>query len=416
MRVLLSAIACHPEQGSEGGVGWKAANALARKHQVHVLTSLANKADIVSHFNGDLPVNPTFTFFGVDEPYHENRLLARGQSWLRYLCWMKEVLPQAKTLVASRAFDVIQHVTFSTVRVASPLWQLGIPFVFGPSGGGERTPLITLPAMSPAQRHYETLRNAANALLPLNNRIRQTIRHSSTLLASNQPTAALFRKLGANPSAIIHLPVVFFSDEQMTELAARPKHWSTPEKPLRLFSSGMLEGRKGLSIALHAVAKARNRGIDIEFTVPSRGPEFAHLKNLAKRLGLSGVVRFPDSLPREEFWNTLMNSDIYMMPSLRDNCPATLLEAMLCRCVPFVVNCNGPGEMVPRNAGIKVEPAEPDSMAEFFAVELVRLARNRDALQQLAEAAAAHVRATFTESRYVDTVTTAYNHAAGYKI
>ena len=111
-----------------------------------------------------------------------------------------------------------------------------------------------------------------------------------------------------------------------------------------------------------------------------------------------------------------MNSDIYMMPSLRDNCPATLLEAMLCRCVPFVVNCNGPGEMVPRNVGIKVEPAEPDSMAEFFAVELVRLARNRDALRQLAEAAAAHVRATFTESRYVDTVTTAYNHAAGYKI
>jgi glycosyltransferase involved in cell wall biosynthesis len=111
-----------------------------------------------------------------------------------------------------------------------------------------------------------------------------------------------------------------------------------------------------------------------------------------------------------------MSSDIYMMPSLRDNCPATLLEAMLCRCVPFVVDCNGPGEMVPGNAGIKIEPAAPESMAELFAAELVRLAANRLALRQLAEAAAAHVRASFTESRYVQTVTTAYNQATSRKI
>jgi glycosyltransferase involved in cell wall biosynthesis len=376
-----------------------------------VLTSEANRRDIAAHFGGTFPENPSFTFFGLDAPYHENRFLARGQSWLRYLAWMREVLPRARRLTARHPFDVVHHVTFSTVRVASPLWQLGIPFVFGPSGGGEKTPGVTLPAMSLGQRTYELLRNAANALLPLNPRIRQTVRHSSILLASNEPTAALFRRLGAEPSAIVHLPVVFFGEGQMQELSARPKRWSDEGQPLRLFSSGMVEGRKGVAITLHAMAKARTRGVATEFVMPSRGPEFAHLRKLTARLGLDDVVRFPESLPREEFWNTLMCSDIYMMPSLRDNCPATLLEAMLCRCVPFVVACNGPGEMVPEDVGVKIPPDRPDKLAEVFASRLIDLHQDRNTLQQLALKAADHVRNTFTEQRYLETVERAYNMA-----
>lgn len=411
MRVLLSAIACHPDHGSEGGVGWKAATALAREHEVHVLTSSANRTAIESALAGSNHPNLSFTYFGVDAPYHENRLLARAQSWLRYLSWMREVLPQARRVAASRRFDLVHHVTFSTFRVASPLWQLGLPFVFGPTGGGERTPSVTRPSMSAGQRAHESLRDALNALALWNPGVRRTISRACVVLASNRSTAALLGKLGADPSRIIHLPVVFFADRQMRELSSREKKWSAPGTPLRLFSSGTVEGRKGLSIALHAIALARDQGVPCRFTMPSRGPEFAHLRRLATRLGLQDSVHFPDGLSRADFWETLMSSDICLMPSLRDNCPATLLEAMLCRCVPLVVDCNGPGEMVPAETGFKIAPAEPSVMASRFAAELVRLASDRSLLPVLAGKAADHVRANFNEDHYLRTMNEAYRRA-----
>jgi glycosyltransferase involved in cell wall biosynthesis len=416
MRVLLSAIACEPEYGSEAGVGWKAAVALAKTHEVHVLTSSANRKGIESALSAKPIPNLSFTFFGLDAPYHENRLIARGQSWLRYLAWMRGVLQQARMLAATRSFDLVHHVTYSTCRVASPLWQLGLPFVFGPSGGGERTPLVSLSSMSLGQRAYEYLRLTANAVLPFKRSVRQTIANASALLASNRATADLLETLGAHRSKITHLPVVFFPDEQMRILADRPKQWSRPGEPLRLFSSGTVEGRKGLSIALHAMALARVRGVDSELVVPSRGPEFFHLNKLALKLGLADAVHFPDALPRDEFWATLMRADIYMMPSLRDNCPATLLEAMLCRCVPFVVDCNGPGEMVPENTGVKIPPDHPERMAEAIASQLVEFDQDRPALQRLALKAADHVQDTFTEQRYLETIGRAYQLALSTQV
>jgi glycosyltransferase involved in cell wall biosynthesis len=411
MRVLLSAIACRPGGGSEGGVGWKAAVALAKQHEVHVLTSSENRESIESILSATKIPNLSFTYFGHNAPYHENRLIARGQSWLRYLAWMQEALPQARHLMTKASFDLVHHVTYSTCRVASPLWQVGLPLVFGPAGGGEQTPPVTLPSMSLGQRAYELLRVLANALLRFKRSVRQTITNSSALVASNRPTAALLEKLGAHPSKIIHLPVVFFTEERMQSLAERTKDWSLPGTPLRIFSSGMVEGRKGLSIALHAIALAREQGVASELVVPSRGPEFAHLKKLTRKLGLAEVVHFPESLPRDEFWTTLMRADICMMPSLRDNCPATLLEAMLCCCVPFVVDCNGPGEMVPEDVGVKIPPDRPEKMAEAFASRLVDLHQDRNALHQLALKAADHVRGTFTEQRFLETIDRAYHLA-----
>ena len=92
MKVFLSAIACHPEHGSEGGLGWKAATALSKKHQVHVLTFTSMRTAVERALaSGDYP-SLTFSYFGKDAPYHQNRLIARLQSWTRYLAWTQQSL------------------------------------------------------------------------------------------------------------------------------------------------------------------------------------------------------------------------------------------------------------------------------------------------------------------------------------
>ena len=411
MRVLLSAIACHPEHGSEAAVGWKSAMALALKHEVHVLTSESNRESITAWTREKQIENPSFHFFGVDAPYCENRLIARGQSWLRYAAWTKESLARAGELVDKIPFDVVHHATFSTCRVASPLWKLGIPTVVGPVGGGESTPMICLGSMSWQQRLYEITRFAANAALPLSPNLRRAVAHTGIFVASNMATRLMLLRLGARPGRIMQLPVVFFTEEQLAAMPSRHPIAREPNSGLKLFASGILEGRKGISIVLEAMHMAKARGVRCEITIPSQGPELQHLRRLARKLGLEREALFPDTLARGAYWENLLGSDIYAMPSLRDNCPATLLEAMLCGCAPVIADCNGPGEMVPEGSGIKLPPMEPRAMAESMAEALIDLDADRAKLSKLGENAEMHVRRTFTEKRYLETIGTAYERA-----
>lgn len=411
MKVLLSAIACHPDQGSEGAVGWKSALAIACRHKVHVLTHVDNRNGIQTYIEKARLTNPSFTYFGESAPYHENRLIARGESWLRYFAWMRESLYQAQVLLEKESFDLVHHATYSTYRVACPLWKLGLPFVFGPVGGGEKLPWVAAGSMSRGQRAQEVVRMIANTLTRFPGKVRKTVRNASVLIASNKPTAEVLCAISGDNKRLIILPVVFFASRQIQEIQNRTKVYSENSNRLSIFSSGMLEGRKGLSIALHAVRLAIDAGLSIEFTIPSRGPEFSYLRQLSSKLGLSDVVQFPDSLPRDEYWNKLLSADVYMAPSLRDNCPATLLEAMLARCVPIVANCNGPGEIVSESNGELIQPTDPETMAHDISKRLLALAGNREALKKKAEAASNYVAQTFTQQRYISVIESAYMEA-----
>lgn len=408
MRILVSAIACHPEWGSESAVGWKTALALAKSHEVHVLTSSENREGIEQFLCTRGIANPSFAYFGATGPYHANRLIARAQSWLRYVGWMRRSLAEARAVLGKRHFDLVHHVTYSTCRVASPLWQLGLPFVFGPIGGGEEIPWVAVGSMSRGQRLHEVVRLVANKMMNFSCRLRRTVRNSSALIASNQATSQTLRRLGADPGKIVILPVVFFTEETIAQITSRPKAYGHAQNHLTIFSSGMLEGRKGLAIALHAVRVAADSGLNVSFTIPSRGPEFSYLRSLTYRLGISDMVHFPESLPRGQYWEQLLSADIYMAPSLRDNCPATLLEAMLCRCVPIVANCNGPGEIVSHETGELIEPAKPQGMAAEIARKLLELAHDRAEMARKAEAASRHVATAFTEAHYLQTIDAVY--------
>jgi len=389
-------------------VGWKAATTLAKHHRVHVLTSEANRRAIEQVLASSGLANISFTYFGNDGAYCQNRIVARAQSWHRYGAWTKKSLVRAREVLGTAKFDVVHHATFSTCRVACPLWQLGLPTVIGPVGGGESTPWISMGSMSWPQRMYEAGRAAANAMLPFSPSLRQAAKHAGVFLASNQPTREMLLRLGALPENIMTLPVVFFSDEQLRGFAAKRK---TEHPRLQLFASGILEGRKGIALVLQAMSMAKRRGLACEMTIPSQGPELGHLRRLAVELGLGQDVHFPDTLSREDYWAKLRDSDVYAMPSLRDNCPATLLEAMLCGCAPIVADCNGPGEVVPGEAGIKIAPASPSEMTQAIAESLLELDANRPKLRDLGTNAALHVRNHFTEKKYLEVIESAYARA-----
>ena len=153
MKVLISAFACTPYAGSENYFGWSAVQSLARDHDLWVLTSGRNRPDFErAQAGGLVPPNIRLFYTSRFREWHPNRMKARLQSWTECRDFSRDIPALARTLHRSVRFDLVHHVTIATWRIPSPLWNLGIPLVWGPVGGNERFPIWPLPDSKP-HRH-----------------------------------------------------------------------------------------------------------------------------------------------------------------------------------------------------------------------------------------------------------------------
>jgi glycosyltransferase involved in cell wall biosynthesis len=408
MRLLLSAIACHPHWGSEGHVGWAVVNALSAKHNLTVLTHSQSIGDIQSAVRN----NPTLSrvrFIGIGQvvTWHQNRTLARLQSWRQYATWCREAHKIASELVASEEYDLGHHVTYSTWRQISPLSNLGIPWVLGPVGGGESFPTAFSGCLSLQSRLFEMAREASSRLAMRSAKLRRSIRSASFVLASTPETVTLVRRMGVAPERTALVPAIFLHADRIKLFkSCRPKHHSPH---LRIFAGGSLEGRKGVALALRALAALVSRGVAFKFTFAGSGPELSHLETQAAALSLDpSRILFRDSLPLDQYIQTLQNSDVYLLPSLRDSGGLTLGEAMLAGCVPIVIRAGGPGLLVTPDCGYAFEPDSPEHVVEQMTNALQTLSTNEGHRLRLSANAVTHAEIVLSEDCYLASVENAY--------
>src|SRR4029453_15113624 len=112
MKILLSASACDPYGYSESLHGWLVCRSLADLGELWILVSPQHKAGVEKGIaDGLVPENIHFVFVGEHEPFVGNRLMARAQSWLRYMEFSRKTLEVARQLHESIGFDLCHHVT-----------------------------------------------------------------------------------------------------------------------------------------------------------------------------------------------------------------------------------------------------------------------------------------------------------------
>ena len=400
MKILVSAIACSPYQGSENYVGWSALMALAREHELWVLTGRRGEAEMQrAAAEGLVPANLHFVFAGECQPWHPNRMRARLQSWQEYLQFSRAILPLARSLHAAEKFDVVHHVTYVTWRVGSPLWQLGVPFVFGPIGGNEHFPLPLLPLLSPVAGAFELARMASNVVSRLSPRVRRSLRAAAHVFVANAETEQLVTALRGSGAGISRLMATFHSADK----AAGFSRFAADKPvtgPLRLFAAGNMEGRKGVALALEALALAKESGVAFQYRLGAHGPEIAYLKKLTARLGLESEVLFGDSLRGEDYQRELGATHVYLLPSLRDNAPVTLTEAMLAGCVPVVADSGGPGIMVNDACGYLIPVHHRRQMVAELTDVIITIDRDRSIIREKGQAASQRITAEFSEENY----------------
>lgn len=122
-----------------------------------------------------------------------------------------------------------------------------------------------------------------------------------------------------------------------------PQEWSPPRAapapPVRLVLVGRVSPRKGTDVAVAALARLRERGVDAELTLVGGvfpGYEWFEqdVRAEVRRQGLEDHVRWAGTLPT--VWPSLGDADVALVPSRVEPFGNAAVEAMLA-CRPVVV-------------------------------------------------------------------------------
>jgi glycosyltransferase involved in cell wall biosynthesis len=405
VKILISAYGCSARGGSEGYFGWSAVQCLSRDHELWVLTGSRNEEDLKEAAEeGRVGSNLHFLYVGGPfKPWSENRLVARFQSWREYWRFSVLSLEAAKELHRKIGFDLAHHVTIATWRIPSPLWKMGIPFVFGPIGGNEKFPLRFFPLLSPKAMAFEVLRIISNAVSRLSASVRSCLRKASHVLAANRETFSLVAKIRGADSQISMLNPGFYS-AALIEDFSRYASVRKMDGPLRLFAGGNLEGRKGVSLALMALARAKHQGVDFHYRLGGGGPEREYLERLAARLGLADNVIFGEALVADRYREELGATHIFLLPSLRESAGLTMMESMLAGCVPIVADCGGPAHIVTDDCGYKLSLSNPRELVNALTSLIVHIDRHREIIFSKGRAASERIASYCSEENYRQTI------------
>ena len=147
LKVLISAYACSPYHGSEPGVGWGFVSALARYHDLWVIVEENEfRADLERYLIEHQELKTQLRFEYIPRIRHSRieRLWPPSYYWT-YRRWHQDAYQLAQQLHQEVNFDLAHQLTMVGFREPGYLWQLGIPFVWGPVGGMGLFPWRFLP-------------------------------------------------------------------------------------------------------------------------------------------------------------------------------------------------------------------------------------------------------------------------------
>jgi glycosyltransferase involved in cell wall biosynthesis len=361
MYLLLSAYACLPGWGSEPGNGWNWAMHLAeRGMNVTVLTDDVGRDRIEAYQRDHPETNIAFVFVTVPITRFKHA------TSIHYTLWQWFALRAAKTIHRKRRFDVIHHVTYSSISVPTQLWRLGVPTVFGPVGGGQIAPPSMLKYFGSHRRSEErrTFRTKALRYSPLH---RRWLGKMSRIYGANSDTLALAKELGRSDASLwidVGVPKAY--------LAPEPRTFAPEPSPVRLIWVARILPHKALPLALDALAQVRHAST---LTIVGSGLAENQVRRLIAERGLNGRVHWSGRrLPLAEVQAAYLEHDALLFTSLRETSGLQLLEAMAAGLPVITLDLHGARDIVPAEASIKVPVSTPDEVVYNLAAAIDRFA------------------------------------------
>lgn len=136
------------------------------------------------------------------------------------------------------------------------------------------------------------------------------------------------------------------------------------DEPKKLLSVTRLVPVKGVPYLLEALRKIKDKRDDFTLDIVGYGVNRGEYEDLAKKLGLGGVVTFHGLKLKAEVAKFMQRCDFFVQPSLQETFGVVYIEAMACGKPVIATSVGGPRETVNDDTGILVSPKDTEALKE----------------------------------------------------
>ena len=297
LRVLISAYACSPYQGSEPASSWGLIKHLSKKCDLWVIVEsekYEKEINLWLYENPETLSNVKFIFIRKKRRRALRIFWPPSYYWY-YKTWQKDALKLAQQLDKTHNFHVMHHLTMSGFREPGYLWKMEKkPFVWGPIGGMGFFPSRLLTSFGGKVFLYYLSYNIINFLqMKYSSRPRLAASKAGIGFVcankENQEGAAKFWKVHSKVISEVGLP-----DSLKRNRTFGRRNFG---EPLKLIWVGQMIPRKGLMLALEALATLPD-AVNWQLTVFGGGPLQTQLQKTVNKFKLSEKVKFCGKVDR----------------------------------------------------------------------------------------------------------------------
>jgi glycosyltransferase involved in cell wall biosynthesis len=370
LKPLVVCFACEPKRGSEYGTGWHFIEELSRAMPVHVLAHEYHRQSIEEYM-------PRHPYHPIHFKY-VNLPLLRKTIWgpemginLYYFLWHYKAQKVLKAWHAEEHFDIAHHITFTRHWMGSVASRLGIPFIWGPVGGGREIPKGFQSTLSFKHRFVENARTLTRKMWHFDPMLRSSVKNADIGLATARDTGELMAELGVRNLDVMSataLPAGQF--ESLRDVEPLSKQ----DGLFRFIFVGRVSHWKGLELAVEAFANLKDVP-HARLRIVGDGPTFSSLKQLIKTLGVEDRVELPGYFEHAQNIEQMAQCEVLLHPALRDSagCAAEAIrigKPILC------FDIGTPAILMDEHSGLRVPLTDPKSAVKGMEQAMRTLATN----------------------------------------
>lgn len=379
MKVLATAYAVNPYEGSESGMGWNFVLQIARFQKVAVVTRKNNRGDIEKYMaSNPEPVYENIDFHYYDLPYWMRFWKRGGRGAMLYFYLWQMFMPLFIKRQKIR-FDLAHNLNFHNDWTPSFLWILGKPLVWGPVGHHPKIPKIFINDKKTliVDRLRWAIKNVFWRLDPF---LRLASSKADKVLVMNSQAAKM-------------LPIPERNKVKVPSVSTEYKPWyqKPKEASFNVLSVGRFVPLKGFDITIRSFAafyhsQEPNSQKNLKLTLVGDGPEKDYLHKLIDDLNIRSAVEVIDWIERKQLDEIYKQAHVFLFPS-HEGAGMVVAEA-LCQGLPVLCFDNeGPGEFINQRCGYKIPYNDVEQAVDQFKKKLSNLFQSRSLLVEMSYAA-----------------------------
>jgi len=291
----------------------------------------------------------------------------------------------ARTLIPTYGFAIVHEPIPVSPKLPSMMFGFSVPVIIGPMNGGMDYP----PHFDLAGR----VERAIVAILRLSSALWNVIvpgkRYAALLLVANK------RTYDALPFNIRRKRFLEFADNGVDVSRFRGDPSPTSQKTLRIIYIGRLVDWKRVDLLISACRRLIGY-VNFRVHIVGHGPLYGALQQQVQQMLLASYVQFHGWLPQATAADLLRNSDVLVLPSMRECGGAVVLEAMATGIPVIATKWGGPAEYIAPETGILIPPETPEQFVGELANAILWMAKNSEARVKMGHAGRQRVQALYS--------------------